>query len=234
VRLAADVAVLTIRGDALSVLLVRRADEPFRGSWALPGGLVGDDESAEDAARRELLEDTGLDALPAGAHLEQVATYSEPDRDPRERVVSVAYVAFAPGLPAPVAGGDAETARWWPVGELAGQSLAFDHDRILADAIERVRAKIEYSTLAAAFLDEPFSLGQLHGVYAAVWGEGPHLPTFRRKVMSTPGFVERLDAGDRSGDGGGPALFRRGAARWLNPPMLRPPWDDPGPDDEQA
>lgn len=228
-KLAIDVAVLTIRADALCVLLVRRGDEPFRHAWALPGGFVGDDESAEDAARRELLEETGLDAFPAGAHLEQLATYSEPGRDPRERVVSVAYVAFAPGLPAPVAGGDAELARWWPVADLDGTALAFDHDRILTDAIERVRAKIEYSTLAAAFLDEPFSLGQLHGVYAAVWGEGPHLPAFRRKVMRTPGFVERVGE-----PGAGPALFRRGPARWLNPPMLRPPWDDPGPDDEPA
>jgi 8-oxo-dGTP diphosphatase len=230
VRLAVDVALLTIRDGSMCVLLVRRADDPFRGAWALPGGFVGEDESAEDAARRELLEETGLDALPVGAHLEQLATYSEPARDPRERVVSVAYLAFAPRLPMPVAGGDAAQARWWSVADLDRVALAFDHDRILSDAVERVRAKIEYSTLAAAFLEEPFTLGQLHRVYAAVWGEGPHLPAFRRKVMSTSGFVERVE----DGTGDGPALFRRGPALWLNPPMLRPPWDDPGPDDEIA
>lgn len=240
VALSVDMAVLTIRDGALCILLVQRGEEPFRDSWALPGGFVRADESAEEAALRGLAEETGLDALPAGAHLEQLATYSEPDRDPRMRVVSVAYVAFAPRLPEPVAGRDAARARWWSVADLgfgadedAGDervALAFDHARILADAVERVRGKLEYSTLAAAFLDEPFTLGQLHRVYAAVWGEGPHLPNFRRKVMSTPGFVERVNAHVDSA----PALFRRGSARWLHPPMLRPPRDDPGPGEGQG
>lgn len=231
VALTVDVAVLTIRDGVLCVLLVQRGEEPYRGSWALPGGFVGVAEGAEDAARRELLEETGLDALPVGAHLEQLATYSEPGRDPRMRVVSVAYVAFAPRLPEPVAGTDAAHARWCPVPDLGDDgavALAFDHALILADAVERVRGKLEYSTLAAAFLDEPFTLGQLHRVYAAVWGEGPHLPNFRRKVMSTPGFVERVNPHVEAA----PALFRRGAARWLHPPMLRPPRDDEGPDED--
>jgi 8-oxo-dGTP diphosphatase len=263
VALTVDMAVLTIRDGALCALLVERGEEPYRGAWALPGGFVGEAESAEDAARRELLEETGLDALPAGAHLEQLATYSDPGRDPRMRVVSIAYVAFAPRLPEPVAGSDAAGARWWAVADLGlapaagpdredtgredtgaedtgpavgaqdGVVLAFDHARILADAVERVRGKLEYSTLAAAFLDEPFTLGQLHRVYAAVWGEGPHLANFRRKVLSTRGFVERVNAHvDPAATLSGPALFRRGPARWLHPPMLRPAVDDPGPDDD--
>lgn len=235
VALTVDMAVLTIRDGVLSVLLVQRGEAPFRDSWALPGGFVGAQESAEAAARRELGEETGLDALPAGLHLEQLATYSDPYRDPRMRVVSVAYVAFAPRLPQPVAGSDAARARWWSVADVGLDTpeedsieLAFDHSKILADAVERVRGKLEYSTLAAAFLDEPFTLGQLHRVYQAVWGEGPHLPNFRRKVLSTPGFVERVNAHVDSA----PALFRRGPARWLHPPMLRPAPGDPGPDDE--
>src|SRR3954469_14573980 len=131
----ADLAVLTIRAGALQVLLVERGQEPYAGHWALPGGFVEPRESAETAARRELAEETGL-ADVTGLHLEQLRTYSEPDRDPRMRVVSVAFTALLPDAPEPHGGSDAAEARWVPY-DKAGP-LAFDHDRILADAHERV------------------------------------------------------------------------------------------------
>ena len=247
---AVDLAIFTIRAGLLAVLLVQRRDHPYQGYWALPGGFVRPDESAGQAARRELAEETGVSAFTG--HLEQLRTYSEPGRDPRMRVVSVAHVALAPNLPDARAGGDAAAARWWPVEDLgladdardagagAGDAgawaedagagdvpvLAFDHARILRDALERVRAKLEYTTLAAAFVDEPFTLADLRRVYAAVWGSAPDLGNFRRKVLGTEGFVveARRSATAAAGAAGSrpPLLYRRGHATTLHPPLLRP------------
>ena len=153
-----DLAVFTVRPGVLQVLLIERGQEPYAGRWALPGGFVLPKESAGTAARRELAEETGLSDV-SGLHLEQLRTYSEPDRDPRMRVVSVAYTALLPDPPEPRGGGDAASARWLPYDGL-GQ-LAFDHDRILADAHERVGAKLEYSCLATAFCPTEFTLGEL-------------------------------------------------------------------------
>jgi len=226
----ADLAVFTLRDGVLAVLLVRRREHPYRGMWALPGGFVLAGESADAAARRELAEETG--AATFTGHLEQLRTYSRPDRDPRMRVVSVAYVALAPGLPAPRPGGDAAAARWWPVEDLGldgapeAVPLAFDHALILADALERVRSKLEYTTLAAGFVAEPFTLADLRRVYAAVWGSAPDLGNFRRKVLGTTGFVleaERSGTAAAGAAGGRPPLlYRRGDAGVLHPPMLRP------------
>jgi 8-oxo-dGTP diphosphatase len=226
-----DLAVFTIRAGLLTVLLIQRRDYPYRGYWALPGGFVRADESAGAAAVRELAEETGVTTFTG--HLEQLRTYSDPGRDPRMRVVSVAHVALAPGLPDPRPGGDAAAARWWPLEDLGledggpdAPQLAFDHARILADALERVRSKLEYTTLAASFVAEPFTLADLRRVYAAVWGTAPDLGNFRRKVLGTNGFV--IDA-QRSGTaaagpagGRPPLLYRRGEAVVLHPPMLRP------------
>ena len=124
---AVDLAIFTIRAGLLAVLLVQRSDHPYQGYWALPGGFVRADESTDEAARRELAEETGVSAF--AGHLEQLRTYSDPGRDPRMRVVSVAHVALAPDLPEPRPGGDAAAARWWPVEELglddAGPSNVF-------------------------------------------------------------------------------------------------------------
>jgi 8-oxo-dGTP diphosphatase len=231
-----DLAVFTIRSGLLSALLVQRSGHPYRGYWALPGAFVRAGESTEQAARRDLIEETG--PRMSDGHLEQLGTYSEPGRDPRMRVVSVAYVALTPRLPEPQAGGDAAAARWWPVEDLAldrsgrardrgdAPELAFDHARILADALDRVRSKIEYTTLAASFVDEPFTLADLRRVYAAVWGQAPDLGNFRRKVLGTDGFVVTAERSDQAAAGaaGGrpPLLYRRGPATVLHPPMLRP------------
>ncbi|MET9605766.1 NUDIX hydrolase [Streptomyces sp. NPDC006512] len=221
-----DLAVLTVRGGALHVLLIRRGQEPYAGAWALPGGFVLPRESAETAARRELAEETGLaEALVADLHLEQLRTYSEPDRDPRMRVVSVAFTALVPDMPEPAAegGGDADGARWVRVEDAA--DLAFDHARILADARERVGSKLEYTCLATAFCPPEFTLGELQAVYETVWGTALDRPNFRRKVLATPGFVEAVPGAARltGGRGKPAALHRAGPATTLHPPLLRPP-----------
>ncbi|MFF0266523.1 NUDIX domain-containing protein [Kribbella sp. NPDC004536] len=215
--LAADLVILTVRDGRLQVLLIRRGIPPYEGRWALPGGFVRPDEDLETTARRELAEETGLPT--ERIHLEQVATYGAPDRDPRGRVVSVAYLALVPDLPAPVAGSDAASASWIDVRE-AGR-LAFDHDRILADGVERARAKLEYSPLATAFCPPEFTISELRGVYEAVWGTPLDPRNFHRKVTKTPGFVAPLGT-TTTRDGGRPAqLFHRGTATTLHPPMTR-------------
>jgi 8-oxo-dGTP diphosphatase len=217
-----DLAVLTIRHDELVVLAVRRGVPPFKGRWALPGGFVGDNEDLLDAAARELQEETGVAAL--RAHLEQLATYGAPKRDPRGRVVSTAYLALVPDLPSPTAGTDAADAQWVPVRELGADAarLAFDHHRILIDGVERARSKLEYTSLATAFCREEFTVAELRRVYEVVWGTPLDPRNFHRKVTSTRGFVEPTSRTTKR-DGGRPAqLYRRGEAALLHPAMLRP------------
>ncbi|WP_069817211.1 NUDIX hydrolase [Streptomyces sp. TP-A0874] len=235
-----DLVVLTVRRHALCALMVRRGEPPFQGRWALPGGFVRADEDLAEAAARELSEKTGISAdgpttsaSGKGAHLEQLATYGDPHRDPRMRVVSVANLALAPDLPTPRAGGDVHGARWAPVSELLGKDggrgtepspppLAFDHAKLLADGVERARSKIEYSSLATAFCPQEFTVGELRRVYEAVWGVVLDPRNFHRKVTGTPGFLLPT-GGTTTRQGGRPAqLFRAGGATVLNPPMLRP------------
>jgi 8-oxo-dGTP diphosphatase len=179
------------------------------------------DEDVAAAAVRELAEETGLRLT--DVHLEQLATYGDPRRDPRMRVVSVAHLALAADLPAPVAGSDAADARWRPVDALLGGSrrLAFDHDRILRDGVERARAKLEYTPLAASFCVEPFTVGELRRVYEVVWGQQIDPRNFHRKVTGAPGFLVET-GGTTTRQGGRPAqLYRVGDATLLVPPLLR-------------
>lgn len=216
-----DLVIATIRHGQLCVLLIRRGTRPYLDRWALPGGFVGAGETLDAAAGRELAEETGLDG---GVHLEQLASYGDPDRDPRMRVVSVAYVAMLADLPRPSAGTDAAEARFWPIADLAAAGhpqLAFDHDRILADAVDRIRAKLEYTGLATTFLDETFTIADLRRVYETVWGAELHPANFRRKILATPGFV--VPTGEKRPTGRGWAdLYTRGDATRLHPPILRP------------
>ncbi|MEV7178848.1 NUDIX hydrolase [Kitasatospora sp. NPDC093679] len=258
VAVTVDVVALTLRADELHVLLVERGEPPYQGCWALPGGFLrAGEEDLPGAAVRELAEETGLQGtLEAAAalsriHLEQLGSYGAPDRDPRMHVVSVAYLAFAPDLPDPQAGTDAAAAAWHPVSALdltasrtagpaadthgggvggrSGTRLAFDHAVILADGLDRARAKIEYSPLATAFLRHDFTIPELRAVYEAVWGERLHAGNFHRKVLSVPGFVESTGTTtERGGTRGGPRArtYHAGDARLLHPPLLRPAHED--------
>lgn len=220
VAVTVDLVLLTIRHDDLEVLLVRRGEEPFAGALALPGGFIRPDETLSQAAARELAEETSLTV--GAAHLEQLASYGDPDRDPRMRVVTVAYLVLAPEMPLPQAGTDAAEAGWSSVSEVLGRDLlAFDHRQILADGVERARAKLEYTPLAAAFCPPEFTIAQLRRVYEIVWGTALDPRNFHRKVTGTPGFV--IPAGTATaGDRGRPAqLYRTGPADQLYPPLLR-------------
>ncbi|WP_344106559.1 NUDIX hydrolase [Myceligenerans crystallogenes] len=219
-----DIVIATLRGGRMHVLLVERGADPYQGAWALPGGFVEPDEDADTAAKRELIEETGI-GRSTPVHLEQLRTYSDPGRDPRMRVVSVAYVALAPDLPDPVAGSDAAVARWWAVDDVVDGEigLAFDHARILSDAVERIRAKLEYATVATSFLPRVFTLGELRAVYTEVWGEALDLQNFRRKVLAVPGFVEPVDEVRTGVPGPRAQLYRAGDATEIVPPFRRAP-----------
>lgn len=217
-----DLVVLTIREDVLCALVVRRGVPPFEGNLALPGGFVLAEEDLGAAATRELGEETGLADLPV--HLEQLASYGTPRRDPRGRVVTVAYLVLAPDLPTPTAGSDAAEAEWRPVVDLLGEpsALAFDHGRILADGVERARAKLEYTPLGSAFCAPTFTVAELRRVYEVVWGTTLDPRNFHRKVTSTTGFVEATEERTTREGGRPAALYRAGSANVLHPPLMRP------------
>ena len=183
-----DVAVFTIRDDALQVLLVERGGEPFLGAPALPGGFVRPDEDLDRAAARELAEETGLTA--GSWHLEQLAAYGAPDRDPRMRVVTVAYWAICADLPALRGGGDAVAAALMPVEKIerGDVRLAFDHERIVKDAVERTRSRLEHTALAVKFCPPAFTIGQLRRVYEAVWRRRLDPGNFQRNVQASGAF----------------------------------------------
>ncbi|MEM9135047.1 MAG: NUDIX domain-containing protein [Actinomycetota bacterium] len=220
IAVTVDLVVFTIRTERLHVLTVTRGVEPFEGRLALPGGFVLPEEDLDQAAGRELAEETGL-GRGDGLHLEQLATYGTPGRDPRQRVVTVAYLALAAALGDPTAGTDAAEAQWLPVEDVLVGGLAFDHDRILDDGLDRARAKLEYTTLATTFCPPTFTVADLRQVYEAVWGVSIDPRNFHRKVVASEGFVE--ETGERTAEGRGrPAmLFRAGPATALHPPIVR-------------
>ncbi|MEU7628634.1 NUDIX domain-containing protein [Nocardia sp. NPDC049220] len=222
VAIAVDLAVLTVRGESLQILLVERGTAPWQGFQALPGGFLDDNrEDLDAAAERELAEETGLDL--GRAHLEQLRTYGSPNRDPRRRVVTVCYLAFVPDLPAPEAGGDARTAAWTPVESVLNvhTELAFDHKRIVADAVERARSKLEYTTLATRFCPPEFTVAELRKVYEIVWGEPLDQRNFHRKITGAEGVL--IPTGEQTNRNGGrpAALYRCGTATILHPAILR-------------
>jgi 8-oxo-dGTP diphosphatase len=173
-----DVVIFTLQSGELHVLLVQRKHWPFEGRWAIPGGFINMDEALEQAARRELEEETGVRDI----YLEQLYTFGNPKRDPRTRVISVAYIALVSADTQTLRASDESTdVRWFPVRRLPGP-LAFDHDHILATALERLRSKLEYTTLAFQLLPEVFSILELKHIYEQILGEELDKGNFYRKI----------------------------------------------------
>jgi 8-oxo-dGTP diphosphatase len=197
-----DVVVFTVRDDRLVVLLIQRAHAPFAHCWALPGGFIEPHESLEQGALRELKEETGL----ADVYLEQLYTFGQPNRDPRERVISVAYIALAPiEQLMPVAASDAVAVRWFDLNDLP--QLAFDHRDIILLAHQRLRAKLDYSTLAFHLLDTTFTFGELQQVYEVIRGAALDKRNFR-KLMRGLNWLEETGKTRRVGQHKPAKLYR--------------------------
>ena len=197
-----DAVVFGVNADTLKVLLIRRGEAPFAGSWALPGGFVGPDEDLDTAARRELVEEAGVDI----GYLEQLYTFGAPGRDPRERVITVAYFALV-NLSAHhlKAGTDAVDAAWFPIAELP--ECAFDHATILKAAVDRLRAKLSYAPVGFDLLPDQFTLTELQRLYETILGRRLDKRNFRRKALSL-GVLQ--DLGERRSGGAhrAPRLYR--------------------------
>lgn len=216
-----DLVVLTVVNGRLFVVLVERGSQPFAGRLALPGGFVLADEDLDGAAVRELAEETSVSTL--SGHLEQFGAYGAPDRDPRMRVVTVGYWAIVPNLPEPRGGGDAAAAYLVPVDEALAtpQHMAFDHQRILRDGVERARRSLETTTVATDFCEPEFTISDLRNIYEAVWGVKLDPGNFQNKVIDLPGFLIPTGRYRRGGKGRPPELYRKGEATEIDPPFRR-------------
>jgi 8-oxo-dGTP diphosphatase len=214
-----DVVILTMCDGLLQALLVCRGEAPFEGMWAIPGGFKRPAETLDEAAMRELAEETGVEAA---SLLTQFGAYGDPERDPRMNVVTIAYLAVLRDVGTLAAGSDAAAASLLPVSDvLSGKiELAFDHREIVRDAIERVRVELEVTGVATAFVGTTFTLAELRAVYEAVWGVQLDAANFRRSVVAEDGWVIPTGRRAQPGPSGGrPAeLYRAGRA-----------WDHGGP-----
>jgi 8-oxo-dGTP diphosphatase len=209
-----DVVVLTISQGRFQVLLVRRGVPPFEGMWAIPGGFKRPEETLDEAAQRELVEETGV---AGGGLLRQFGAYGDPGRDPRMNVVTVAYFAVFRDVQGVAAGTDAAYASLIPVPKVLDGTieLAFDHGRIVRDAVERIRVDLELTGLAPAFLSPSFTLAELRAVYEAVWGVRLDAANFRRSLVTEEGWVIPTGRRARPGSTGGkPAELYRAGRMW--------------------
>jgi 8-oxo-dGTP diphosphatase len=209
-----DVVILTMFGSRLHVLLVRRGVPPFEGMWAIPGGFKRPTETLDEAARRELAEETGVDSATL---LTQFGAYGDPGRDPRMNVVTVAYLAVLRNVSGIVAGTDAAAAALKPVSDVLNGKieLAFDHARIVRDAVERVSVDLDLTGIATAFVGPKFTFAELRAVYEAVWGVQLDGANFRRSVVSDEGWVIPTGRRARPGaTGGKPAELYRAGRMW--------------------
>jgi len=209
VAVTVDIVIFTLRDDDLQVLLVKRKYPPYQGLWAIPGGYVQADESLEDAAIRELREETGIGVgdLETGAtvpYIEQLYTFGDPGRDPRGRVITVAYFALVPTPLATQAGSDASDAEWKSVHNLP--KMAFDHARIVQYALKRLRYKLEYSAVGFQLLPPAFTLSELQRAYETVLGEKLDKRNFRRRILQAQVIEE---TGQYQTGEGRPAMLYR-------------------------
>jgi 8-oxo-dGTP diphosphatase len=218
-----DVVILTMYEGVLHILLVRRGQEPFEGMWAIPGGFKRPTETLDEAAKRELAEETGVDAAKL---LTQFGAYGDPGRDPRMNIVTVAYLAVLRDVGEIVAGSDAADALLVPASKvLDGEiELAFDHLHIVRDAIARVRLEIEVSGVATAFVGVTFTLAELRAVYEAVWDMQLDGANFRRSIVAENGWVIPTHRRAQPGSAGGkPAeLYKAGKLWKYGGPIRRP------------
>jgi 8-oxo-dGTP diphosphatase len=216
-----DVVILTMSAGRLQVLLVRRGVAPFKGKWAIPGGFKRPSETLDEAARRELAQETGVDSA---SLLTQFGAYGDPGRDPRMNVVTVAYLAVLREVGEIVAGTDAAEAALIPVSKAVNGEieLAFDHAQIVLDAVERVRADLELTGIATAFVGPTFTLAELRAVYEAVWGVQLDGANFRRSVITEDGWVIPTGRRARPGaPGGKPAELYRAGRMWKHGGPIR-------------
>ena len=218
-----DVVILTMSEGVLHILLIRRGQSPFEGMWAIPGGFKRPTETLHEAAKRELVEETGVDVA---SLLTQFGAYGDPGRDPRMNVVTIAYLAVLRDVGAIVAGTDAADASLVPVFDVLNQkiNLAFDHLQIVRDAVARVRVELENTGIATAFVGTTFTLAELRSVYEAAWDVQLDGANFRRSVVAENGWVIPTGRRAQSGSAGGkPAeLFRAGRA-WKHGGPIRHP-----------
>jgi 8-oxo-dGTP diphosphatase len=218
-----DVVILTMSEHRLHALLVRRGVAPYEGMWAIPGGFKRPAETLDEAAKRELAEETGVDAA---SMLAQFGAYGDPERDPRMNVVTVAYLAVLRDVGPIVAGTDAAAAALVPVSDVLDGKIevAFDHARIMRDAVERVRDELELSGIATAFVGTTFTLAELRAVYEAVWGIELDSANFRRSLLSESGWVIPTGRRARPGSTGGkPAELFRAGRMWRHGAPIRFP-----------
>lgn len=174
-----DVLIFTIKDDKLNLVLVKRGVYPFEGRWALPGGFVRMEESLEEAAKRELQEETGV----KNVYLEQLSTFGDPKRDPRTRVITIAYMALVPAHKLKLsASTDVSDVKTFAIGKLP--PLAFDHKKIVETAICRLQAKIQYSNIVHGLLPDKFRLSELQKVYELILGTKVDKRNFRKKMLS--------------------------------------------------
>ena len=197
-----DITIFTVRNDQLNILLIKRALKPYQGEWALPGGFVNLEESLEEAAERELVEETGV----SGVYLEQLFTFGAPGRDPRGHTVTVAYSALIPSDNVELtASTDAEGVAWFGIDKLP--DLAFDHDEILELALDRLVAKLEYSTIAFQLMPASFTLTELQHVYELIERNAIDKRNFRKRILAL-GAIEPTGEEKREGPHRPAKLYR--------------------------
>lgn len=195
-----DIVILALRDDDLQVLLIKRKYAPFENTWAIPGGFVQATESIEDAAARELYQETGV----RGVHIEQLYTFGKVDRDPRGRMITVAYFALVPKPLAVQAGSDTTDAQWKSVYDMP--QMAFDHADIVNYALKRLRYKLEYSAVGFQLLPPNFTLSELQHAYEIVLGESLDKRNFRRRILQAD-VIEEIGQ-MHIGDGRPAKLYR--------------------------